>query len=93
MVPGPTSAPAVPDVSLACRAGEAWNWAVNRLSCRGEVSPVALTDGVQWMDGAVSSSASATWNAMVLSEGQVVYNLFRRQLAVFIPSFDPAAQF
>jgi len=29
---------------------------------------------------------------MLLSEGQIIYNLFRRQLEVFIPTFDPSKQ-
>jgi len=65
---------------------------MNRASCWGEGCRVTFYDGVELLQVAAQGGASATWQAMCHSEGQFIYNLFRRQLAVFIPTFDPMTQ-
>eukprot|EP00419_Tripos_fusus_P011834 CAMPEP_0172665950 /NCGR_PEP_ID=MMETSP1074-20121228/7539_1 /TAXON_ID=2916 /ORGANISM="Ceratium fusus, Strain PA161109" /LENGTH=465 /DNA_ID=CAMNT_0013482305 /DNA_START=376 /DNA_END=1771 /DNA_ORIENTATION=+ len=98
-IPRTSTAPAsngnlgVPDLpSSLKRAQEVASWAVNRLTCWSDGCRVVLTDGGQWVQGSLQNGASATWSAMLLSEGQIIYNLFRRQLEVFIPAFDPSKQ-
>jgi len=44
------------------------------------------------VEATAQGGASATWQALSTSEGQFIYNLFRRQLAVLIPTFDPLTQ-
>lgn len=64
----------------------------NRATCFGEDCRIALYDGATMVRGSASTGALAAWNAAMRSEGWIVYNLFRRQLAIFFPSFQRAAQ-
>lgn len=94
VVPGPAALPGLvpPELSPISRALAAWDGVVHRLTCWGEGCRVAFYDGVKVVHGAAQGGASATWQAVCASEGQFIYNLFRRQLAVFIPAFDPMTQ-
>lgn len=58
----------------------------------GDGCRVALNNGVRMVGGAAQGSASAVWGAVLSREGQLIYNLFSRQLSVFVPTFKPSQQ-
>lgn len=71
------------------------DFAVQRIRCWGIAGAdgcrLVWRDGTSFVEGAgnfgvsmAQGSASAAYSAVVTSEGWVIYNLFRRQLAIFV---------
>eukprot|EP00929_Paragymnodinium_shiwhaense_P120190 TRINITY_DN92098_c0_g1_i1.p1 TRINITY_DN92098_c0_g1~~TRINITY_DN92098_c0_g1_i1.p1 ORF type:complete len:729 (+),score=111.71 TRINITY_DN92098_c0_g1_i1:67-2253(+) len=54
----------------------------------GDNAKFHLSNGVS----SVGQASQNTWQRVLRSEGQFVYNLFKSQLALFVPGFDPASQ-
>ncbi|CAE7645378.1 unnamed protein product [Symbiodinium sp. CCMP2592] len=60
-----------------------WDAAVHRVTCWSNGCRVAWNDGARF----VGSAPGAVGQAILNGEGRFVYNLFSRQLAVFVPDF------
>jgi len=63
--------------------GAVWDATMQRVACVGDGCRVAWRDGTRL----VRSAPTAVGQAILNGEGRFVYNLFSRQLAVFVPNF------
>jgi len=69
-----------------------WDSVTSKFGTWGTSFRDTLHHGIRSLEMAARGGASAAWQAMLSSEGQLIYNLFRRHLGVFVPSFDPSTQ-
>eukprot|EP00913_Durusdinium_trenchii_P006498 g6108.t1 len=67
----------------AALTGAVWDATMQRVACVGDGCRVAWRDGTRL----VRSAPTAVGQAILNGEGRFVYNLFSRQLAVFVPNF------
>ncbi|CAE8648571.1 unnamed protein product [Polarella glacialis] len=71
---------------------EGWNSVISRVTCWGDGCRVVFDSAPTRGRVVFKSAWQAMRGAMTSGEGRVVYNLFARQLAVFVPDLNPAAQ-